>query len=511
MSRNSKTAAGLVLALGMAIVQQTQAFSFWGPAETWQTPTLDYVTRFWYSEVELGGTKNFGEASRLNVPVLTYAYDDTFLEFFGQQGVNAVDAAMAVLNALPAASSARPDLTEFIMQGNQQINYTAQALGMLDLKSTVLSFMLEHMGLIGETHVFDLRERVAAPGGGCVYGYLTIPRNFDPITWDPTPYVNGQLWSYYIAEGCLGGIQVADAYEQPADTTRPAFEYTAVATKEGLNFGGYYLGITRDDFGGLRYLYSQHRFSQETLDPEAQAFFNGGGGGGSPFAPYIAPTNAVAGTTATGAPAPPTTNGPFFGVLGGVEKILFIKVAYSPQVSTNFNPLQYNYSIPYITSNNISTTLLVTRTITAPDILFTAADLVVAGYPASSIDSVARGAFNETSLFIPGPVSAGGGVTQGVLAPGYLVTLDEIGPTIYNYNPGFLGGNGGFPGWIWGSFDGSTNAPIPFPNGQSLVELEQQVLLGGTGVSGGGSDPFGTPPVPSATNAVATPPATLTY
>jgi hypothetical protein len=92
------------------------------------------------------------------------------------------------------------------------------------------------------------------------------------------------------------------------------------------------------------------------------------------------------------------------------------------------------------------------------------------------------------------------------------VTLDEIGPTVYNYNPGFLGANGGFPGWIWGSFDGSTNAPIPFPNGQSLEELEEEVLLGGTGVSSGGGsgNPFGSPSF-AATNAIATPPATLSY
>ena len=45
------------------------------------------------------------------------------------------------------------------MQGNQQINYTAQALGLTDLKSTVLSIMLEHMGLNGETHVWDLHTR----------------------------------------------------------------------------------------------------------------------------------------------------------------------------------------------------------------------------------------------------------------------------------------------------------------------------------------------------------------
>jgi hypothetical protein len=32
----------------------------------------------------------------------------------------------------------------------------------------------------------------------------------------------------------------------------------------------------------------------------------------------------------------------------------------------------------------------------------------------------------------------------------------------------------------WGTFDGSTNPPIVYPNGFSLAEMEEEVLQGGT-------------------------------
>ena len=95
-------------ALGLAVVQQVSGFTVSGPYETWQVQALDYQIRYWYgNETELGGPKNFDEGSRLNVPILTYAFDSTFLDFFGSDGVAAVDAAMSELNGLPSASDAR--------------------------------------------------------------------------------------------------------------------------------------------------------------------------------------------------------------------------------------------------------------------------------------------------------------------------------------------------------------------------------------------------------------------
>ena len=44
-------------------------------------------------------------------------------------------------------------------------------------------------------------------------------------------------------------------------------------------------------------------------------------------------------------------------------------------MGTEFTPITYSYSVPYVTNSRLSQ-LSVKRTITAPDIIFTAADLI---------------------------------------------------------------------------------------------------------------------------------------
>jgi hypothetical protein len=60
--------------------------------------------------------------------------------------------------------------------------------------------------------------------------------------------------------------------------------------------------------------------------------------------------------------------------------------------------------------------------------------------------------------------------------------LNNIGPIYYAYSPNFLDNYNyyAYPIFNWGTFDGSTNAPIAYPLGSSLAELEVQVLQGGT-------------------------------
>ncbi len=287
MLRNLRTLSGLFL--GMAVAPQAWAFTIWGPLETFQTAGLSYGTRYYYSPnvsglnqdlsvpgnvpyVEQGGPKNYGEGSRLNSAIITYGYDYTFLNFYGTEGVKAVDAAFAILNRLPTVSGASADLSEFVTEGNQQINYTARALSMLDLKSTVLQIMIEHMGLLGETHVFDLFGRQVVTG--CIATYQVAVRNYDPITWNPSTYVNGTLYAYNIIDNCTIGVtpDIADAYEEASvDPGGNGISTTtsAVATAEAQQLGGFYLGLTRDDFGGLRYLYRHNNYNNEAMPSNA--------------------------------------------------------------------------------------------------------------------------------------------------------------------------------------------------------------------------------------------------
>jgi hypothetical protein len=494
MLRLSKTVERVMLAAVLALgVQRAAAFSMWGPVETWQTPALDYLNRnYFYGEFELGGTKNFGEGSRLNVPVITYAYDATFLDYFGANGVKAIDSAFAVFNRLPNVSSASANLHEFITQGNQQINYTAQALNMVDLKSVMMGLIIEHMGLIGETHVFDLHERTAIAGApACSFYYAVILRNFDPVTYDPTTYVNGQNYIYQINDACPVGTQVGDAFEYPADATRNfPFNFTAVATKEALDYGGFYLGLTRDDFGGLRYLYRKNNFNVESLDPEAFAL----PGSGSPFSPApITQTNTAG--------AGGVTNSITQGVFGGIEKVLYVKVGFDSLVGNTFTPRQYSYNLPYVTNGHLQN-ITITRVITAPDILITAADLVqTPPIPFSDPE------YGRTNTFLPpAVVSPGGGQEPNVISPTMIVTFNKVGTIYYNIGPAFVDLGTRIPLFSWGSFDGTTNAPIAFPTGTSLSLLEQQVLSGGTSAPTGAFNP-----AVVSTNGVTNAPVTLTY
>jgi hypothetical protein len=457
-----KLTKNVCLLLGLAVAQHASAFTLWGPLETWQTADLDYGDRYYYTTVDLltglgtaenGGPKNFGEGSRLSTPIMTYGFDSTFLDYFGAQGVAAVDSAMKLLNGLPSASSA--NLANFLTDANEPINYTAQALEMLDLKSTVMWLMAEHMGLLGETHVYDLLLRSKVPGPiACDYDYYNINRSYDPVTYNPSTYVNGRLYGFLDWDGCPGGVNVGDAVETVGDVTTT--RYTAVATSEGLQLGGYYLGMTRDDMGGLQYLYKKGNYVFQALDSNTVAL------------PFNSSWEAVNTTN----PIVGISN--FVGVLGGVEKITFVKVAYDSLLGTNFAPVSYSYSVPYVTNSKLSQ-LKVTRTITAPDIIFTAADLI------NSEALPNYTALTRSGSFIPsGFVSPGGGVVPSTINPSMLIVLDNAGPVYYNQYPTLLDSEDfvEYPVFNWGSFDGSTNPPVLFPEGSSLAELEQEVTSG---------------------------------
>lgn len=469
MSRTRKITLGLVIvAIGLFAAKLVNAFSLWGPAETWQTAALDYGTRAFYPNSELGGTKNIGEGSRMNVGVVTYAYDETFLTYFGADGVKAVDAAMSILNNLPTVTSATsPNLSQFLTQGNQRINYSAQALTLLDLKSVALEFMIEHMGLIGETHVFDLLARdVQTPPCGDIE-YFVGQRNFDPDTLTPSFFVNGSEYTYQIEDICSAG----DAIEEFVDPEVLPFSTTAVASKDSLQIGGFYLGITRDDMGGLRYLYNPQRFVNENFDPTSVPNVSGGA---SPYTPVSTNTNTVvAGGTAT-----TTAGGGWLGTLGGVGKIHFVKVAYDSILGTTFHTNIVIFTTTVITNGQVSQ-LSVTRTLPAPDIVFTAANLTQGAFINNTNDTTY---INRTVTFVATtvPASGGGGTVPSVFSPAAVVTFNNVGPLYYNLSPSFLSqANGLYPVFIWGSFDGSTNPPIVYPQGTSLNELEQEAASGG--------------------------------
>jgi hypothetical protein len=266
---------------------RASGFSFWGPAEAYQDQIIGYrplvvfdhpfgSTTFTYQQDFAYAPHNLAEEYRWNVPILYYSYDPTFVEYFGSNGVHAVDAAATLLNAIPKASEINPDdfpLDEF------RFNYTANAFHLFDLKSAALEALVTRLGLADpETWTWAIHDREPLPGGCPNFLYTIIQRNFDPITWQPSRFVNGNLFTYFIDQPCPPDIRMdhADAVELRVNTTLDTV-LTAVAspkiTYPNINYWGmFHTGLTRDDVAGLRYLYHTNNMNFEQAAPDVQLF-----------------------------------------------------------------------------------------------------------------------------------------------------------------------------------------------------------------------------------------------
>jgi hypothetical protein len=140
--------------------------------------------------------------------------------------------------------------------------------------------------------------------------------------------------------------------------------------------------------------------------------------------------------------------------------------------------------MPYVT-NGILTQVPVTRTVTVPDIVFSAGDLISNTTP-PSFNAYGIGPLGAYVVDGTAQVSAGGNVVSSVYTPRYQVTFNDVGP--FYLNEGSVEGGlvafldqytGFYPVFWWGSFDGSTNPPVIFPTGSnSITALESQILSG---------------------------------
>jgi hypothetical protein len=268
-----KLACLALLAVSVLTGERARAFALLGPFnEAYQVIVIGYQT-----PGDIGAPKNLGEEYRHNMPIMYYSFDANFLDYFGSNGVAAVDSAIAILNNLTNVSSFSHDLNEFPLQATRE-NYLAEALGLADVKTHALKSMVEQMGLAEpERYVWTLNDRAQIPNSPpCPAGYVyqVIMRNFDPVPtslnqFQASPYVNGTLYSYFVTEACTGPATLAVTLPFPVDPLD--FTFTAVASITGVGAGQFHTGLTRDDAGGLRYLISPQRFNFESSGTNSQA------------------------------------------------------------------------------------------------------------------------------------------------------------------------------------------------------------------------------------------------
>jgi hypothetical protein len=262
----------LVSAVVFGLLHSAQAFSPAGPigngGDSWQQPVIGYGLGG-----DLNAPKNLGEEFRRNTPGMYYAFDANFLDFFGSNGVVAVDAAFTILNNLTNVSSYSTDLSEFPTE-SRHINYQAQALGIYDLKSSTLSLMMEQLGLADPVRYnWTLHDRDHFGNIACPVGmeYIVVQRNFDIVSTplnqlQYSPYINDTLYSYQILEACSGPNPLALA--SPFSVDPLADIYSPVASF-AIGYGDFYTGLTRDDVAGLRYLWKTNNVNFESPAPGA--------------------------------------------------------------------------------------------------------------------------------------------------------------------------------------------------------------------------------------------------
>ncbi len=494
---NSIKKLGLIAALG-AWACGAGAFSMVGPFDTWQVGSLNYGATSSYG-FDIGGPQNLGQQFRWNSPRLYYAYDASFVSYFGAAGVKAIEQAIAVFNALPPVSQMTPNLTEYPLD-SRKINYSAAALGVLDLKSTAMTEIIAQLGIWNPTRfTWALRARHLPSGASCpAYQYTIIMRNFDPITWNPSAYVNNVLYTYQIFDPCLP-TDYSDAYEALVDSS--AIGGSAVADEIsalGANPGSYYTGLTRDDVGGLRYLLSKHQVVAESLSGGATIggttglpVTSGGTQNGSPWnlaVPLVSLTNATlsgnngspwtivsfgssTNVTTNTTTTTTTTNSTVFNV-AGVEKITFVQVLYDSTVGVTYSGFADNYSLTMY-KNGKAFSQTVGRAVNSPDLLFSAGDLLLAADNLTPILIDRGGTYLRTAGVTANGVANNG---PGIINPAMGVSFSSIGPYYETFGGGGAGNFTPVLFTAWGSYDGTTNAPIVYPDGTSVQQLEQQLF-----------------------------------
>lgn len=484
-----------ILLTGAAAVS-ANAFSLLGPFDTWQANTVGYNfnldTPVVGSSGDVGGPMNLGEEYRLNSPYVVYGFDPTFVEFFGQKGVDAVEAAVKILNDLPPVGEMSEDLSEFPLDTRRH-NYQAGALQIRDLKSWTLSMLLESIGLAApERYIYTLRNRVVINN---VPIYTTFKRNFDPITLLPSSYVNGTLYTFNIFQTYFAPAPY-DAWEAVEVTVDPlAPSVTSVAAYAGVlngstdsragavlyNPGIFYTGLTRDDVGGIRYLLRSSNYNVETLPVNSTIAVGAGGGGTSTSGglPWLPATGTSSGGAAGGGVGAGAAGGggavgaavPVNAALrGGVNKLNFVRVDFNSGLGQTFTN-NVVYSDEYLT-NGVTRKQLVQISQTQPDILFSAADLGVNGTGNPILFSRVLN-FQNNSAINTGAGGAGLAGPGSITAPVQII-YSKVGPFSQHFGDGPE--QLGQAGLVWGSFDASTNAPVIFPSEITVQELERIVL-----------------------------------
>ena len=421
-----------------------QAFALLGPVQPWMQATKGVVL-----PGDIGGPMDITNGYRWNVPVVTYGFDKSFLDFFGTNGVAAVKGAIKILNDLPPASQII--LTNYPFN-TLQVNNSAQAQVLLDLKSWALSLLLEQLGLAPPTRniyvVKNWNPFFFNNGNGNIYIvgmpiFYESDNGIDPAAWSGSPgyvpyFIKGLNFDpkTFAASDSInnteygGNIIIQNSwpqYIQPYSVNPLAHVYAAAADNSAAA-GDFYTGLTYDDVGGLCYLLSTNNVRYENL-------LSGVQGAGTNSASFV-----------NGAWRP------------GVDKITFV-LQTTGSLAGTFLRMTNQFIDTYIT-NGKATHQQLQRVTIQPDFLFSARNDTFQTGTTNWINNAALN-FNTN------------GAGPGIIQPPVVIAFQKAGNYFYSST------DWNFPvvwsedtvqdgnSWYLGSYDGSTNLPIAYPTPQT--------------------------------------------
>jgi hypothetical protein len=405
-------------------VVNTGAFSLLGPLEPWMS------TNVYAAWGQLGGPMELNKSYRWNVPFVTYGFTPEFKTYYGTQGVAAVEAAAAVLNAIPPATDLAQTNDYPLFTGFW--NPAAANQYLIDVKSEFVTMFLNCLGVGPPVRsVFVVNGTFAATNPVPGTNYPLVMRNFDPLTGEPTDVVNGVQFSFdFIAvNGWLEAVEFS---------VDPLAIYNTAAGREGNNPGSVLTGLTHDDVAALRFLLAQEARRVEPLLPDVVPW------------PLLG---------SNGLPLM-HTNFTVVAERPGVNKIELVR--HDPGTGL----LGRIYDDVYF-ADGTAHTQTVARLVSSPDILITTRDFGVETLTGPGGYRTYFAKYEDGPMIIAWTNCAAlngdpGGAGPGIMVPGTTLTLPQYGRYrslngAEAFNPPDY-----FFSYNFGVFDLSTNAPYEF-------------------------------------------------
>lgn len=167
----------------------------------------------------------------------------------------------------------------------------------------------------------------------------------------------------------------------------------------------------------------------------------------------------------------------------GVGRVQFVRVPdqYFDSLSDTILPQYWftNYYDMVAYTNNSFVTRHFERVVVTPDIIFSAADQASPNVAQIGAEFGSRNLNFDTANVLPGLAGPGTIVSPSI------ITLDKVGDVFGNGSLAvnnlstndFLSQATQFGLLAWASFDGTTNAPVVYPNGTSIANIENQLII----------------------------------